>query len=499
MFKSRRRNGFPPLTLVALFASLSFNAIGAVPQIGGGTCSTSMVNGPYFYLLAGTVSSNGENLPYAELGEIIADGSGGVSGKSFANSNGRTVTSSLTGTYSVQSNCTGTISLRLNPQTTASLTFQVIDKAQAMIMTVSTGGAIVSGRAYRLTAGSGTPQCANGSLSGAYGYLLTGYASVSGQSYLYSDSGQVASDGNGNLSATTTTNLGGTFSNIKGTGTYSLSNSCQGTAVISSPTTTSNYVIAIAQDGQVVLFLETDAGTTVAGTGQPQFSAPQQAVVNGASFQSQMVAPGSLFSVFGMGLSTQSASAQRLPLPLTLGQTQVLLNGTPAPLIYVAAGQINAQMPVGMPAGQPITMTVTNAGAVSNVVTLNLPKAAPGIFTLNGNQAIVQNPNGSINSSSSPAHVGDVLVAYLTGGGAVDSSSWITGAPSPNAQASVTAPYSLTVGTEPAQVEYLGLTPGFVGLYQANFKLPSLTPGDYPIVVTVAGNASNAATVAVAD
>jgi uncharacterized protein (TIGR03437 family) len=43
------------------------------------------------------------------------------------------------------------------------------------------------------------------------------------------------------------------------------------------------------------------------------------------------------------------------------------------------------------------------------------------------------------------------------------------------------------------------LTPGFVGLYQANFKLPSLTPGDYPIVVTVAGNASNAATVAVAD
>ena len=415
------------------------------------------------------------------------------------NLNGRTIPYSLTGSYVVQSNCSGTISLKQNPQTSATLTFQVIDQAQAMILAVSTSGEVVAGRAYRVTAGSGTPQCGNGSLSGAYGYLFTGYASVSGQSYIYSDSGEVTSYGNGNLATASTANLGGTFSNIKGTGTYSVSNNCQGTASITTLTGTSNYVFAVVQDGQTVLFLETDTGTTVGGTAQPQFSAPQQAVVNGASFQSQMVAPGSLFSVFGTGLSRQSASAQTLPLPTTLGQTQVFLNGTAAPLVYVADGQINAQMPVGIPTGQPITMTVTNAGVVSNAVTLNLPPAAPGIFTINGTQAIVQNPNGSINSSTSPAHVGDILVAYLTGGGAVDSGSWITGAPSPNAPASVRAPYTLTVGTEPAQVQYLGLTPGFVGLYQANFKLPSLTPGDYPIVVTVAGNASNAATVAVAD
>jgi uncharacterized protein (TIGR03437 family) len=91
-------------------------------------------------------------------------------------------------------------------------------------------------------------------------------------------------------------------------------------------------------------------------------------------------------------------------------------------------------------------------------------------------------------------------VAYLTGGGAVNSpGSWITGAASPAGPSAVTSQYSLTVGGQVAQVGYLGLTPGFVGLYQANFTVPTLTPGTYPVVVTVAGNASNSATIAVGD
>lgn len=314
---------------------------------------------------------------------------------------------------------------------------------------------------------------------------------------MYSDSGQVTADGNGNLNISSIANIGGAVSNITGTGSYSISNQCYGTASVNTQAGASNYVFAIAQDGQDVLFLETDSGTTVGGVGQPEFSPPAQAVVNGASFQPEMVAPGSLFSVFGTGMSASTASAQTLPLPTTLGQTQVWVNGTPTPLVYVSDGQINAQMPVGVPTGQPITLVVMNSGVASNTVTLNIPPAAPGIFTTNGTQAIIQNPNGSLNSSTSPAHAGDVLVAYLTGGGAVNSGSWTTGAASPDGPASVTASYTLTVGNQPAQVEYLGLTPGFVGLYQANFTVPSLAPGSYPVVVTVAGNTSNAATIAV--
>jgi uncharacterized protein (TIGR03437 family) len=46
-------------------------------------------------------------------------------------------------------------------------------------------------------------------------------------------------------------------------------------------------------------------------------------------------------------------------------------------------------------------------------------------------------------------------------------------------------------------MEYLGLTPGFVGLYQANFIVPAIAPGSYPVVVTVGGMSSNAASIAV--
>lgn len=483
------------VSLIVLLGSLAGRLTAAnTPQIGGGSCSTSMVSGTYFYVLAGTVASGGQGVPYAELGQLVANGSGTVSGQSFASVNGQSGTYSLSGTYSVQSSCTGTISLTVNSQSTTTLTFQIIENGQAMIVAISNSAEVLTGRAYAV--GNGSGQCNNGSLSGNYGYLLTGFAELSNGTFVYSDAGQVSSDGNGNLTTTSIANIGGNVSNITGTGSYSVTNACYGTATVNSPGGTANYVFAIAEGGQVVIFLETDAGRTVGGTGQPQIAAPQQAVVNGASFQSEMVAPGSLFSIFGTGFSTGSASAQALPLQSTLEQTEVLVNGIPAPLVYVSSNQINAQLPIGTPTGQAVTMEVTNAGATSNVVTLIIPPAAPGIFTLDGKQAIVQNPNGTLNSSNTPAQPGDVLVAYLTGGGAVSSSgSWITGAASPSGPSSVTAPYLLTVGGRGAQVGYLGLTPGFVGLYQANFTVPALSPGEYPIVVTVAGNASNAAMV----
>lgn len=496
--RERNQRYLAPLLFIALTAVSAFGAPGNAPQIGGASCTTSMINGTYFYVLTGTVSSGSPNVPYAELGQFVANGSGSLSGSSSSNLNGQKQTNSLTGTYSVQANCSGSMTLTLNSSTTTALTFQLINNAQGMILAMTNDGDIVTGKAYRTSAASGSPACGLGSLSGTYGYSLTGYTTASGTSYLYSDSGQIISDGNGNLTATSVTNLGGAFSNTTGSGTYSITSQCSGTATITNESgNPSNYAIAVVQDGQQLLFLETDAGTTVTGLGQPQFVAPQQAAVNAASYRPGMLAPGGLFSIFGSGLSSQVASAGKLPLPTTLGGTQVLMNGAPVPLVYVSGEQINAQMPVDIPTGEPLTLTVMNGNAASNLVTLNVPPAAPGIFTSNGTQAIIQNPNGSLNSSTSPARAGETLVAYLTGGGAVNSGSWTTGAASPSTPASVTAPYTLTFGTQPAFVQYLGLTPGFVGLYQANFTVPPLAPGTYPVVITMAGNASNAATVVV--
>ncbi|HEX5229604.1 MAG TPA: IPT/TIG domain-containing protein [Bryobacteraceae bacterium] len=476
----------------------AFAAPGNAPQIGGGSCAPAILNGTYYYLLTGTMGTAGGGIPYAELGQLVANGNGGLSGSSSSNLNGPTKANLLTGSYTLQANCSGSMTLKINSQTTTALTIQVTNNGQGIILSVSNPGEIVSGRAYRTSAMSGSPACGQGSLSGAYGYRLTGYASTSGMNYLYSDAGQIVADGNGSFTASSVTNLGGAFSNTNGTGSYSITAQCSGTATISHPgSTASNYSIAVVEDGQQILFLETDSGTTVTGAGQPQFVAPQQAAVNAASYRSGMIAPGGLFSIFGTGLSSETAAASSLPLSTNLGQTQLLVNGVAAPLVYVSSGQINAQMPVNVQTGTPVTLTVMNGLTASNQVTLSLPAAAPGIFTTNGTQAIVQNASGALNSSATPAHPGETLVVYLTGGGAVNSHSWTTGAASPSTPARVTSPYTLTFGTQPALVQFVGLTPGFVGLYQANFTVPPLAPGTYPLVITMAGNASNAANVVV--
>jgi uncharacterized protein (TIGR03437 family) len=53
---------------------------------------------------------------------------------------------------------------------------------------------------------------------------------------------------------------------------------------------------------------------------------------------------------------------------------------------------------------------------------------------------------------------------------------------------------TLTLNGNPVPVEFAGLTPQFVGLYQINFQIPANTPdGDLNLVVYQAGVASNTA------
>jgi len=59
------------------------------------------------------------------------------------------------------------------------------------------------------------------------------------------------------------------------------------------------------------------------------------------------------------------------------------------------------------------------------------------------------------------------------------------------------AAVSATLGGQLVEVVFAGMTPGFVGLAQMNFKVPNLSPGDYPLVISVNGEKSNAAMVTV--
>ncbi len=485
---------FRGLPLIALLVPLH-----AQTQIGGGTCSTSTLSGTYFYVLGGSVQSQGGYYAYAELGKLVANGQGNVSGQSQSSLGGVLTNYTLAGTYSVQGNCSGSMSLSVNGQAQSPISFQITNGGLAAVVAFSTPGEVVTGRAFRQTAQAGSIQCSTGSLTGAYGYLLTGVTSVSGSTAYYSNAGSVVSDGGGNLTSQSVVNFGGTTAQLQAAGTYSLTSDCTGTAQLSSASGSGNYFFAVAEDGQSVLFIETDAGTTVAGSAQPQFSAPQAAILNSASFAQRALSPGALFSIFGSGLASKTTSATTIPLPGTLASTQVHVNGEVAPLLYVSPTQINAQMPLDVSTGQPVSLSVTSGSAQSNAVTVGVIPGAPGIFEYGENRAIVQNPDYSLNSDANPAHPGEVVMAYLTGGGLVTPAGPLaTGGAAPNGPSPTTLNYSISVAGQGVTQYYLGLSPGFVGLYQANFLVPQVAAGDYPLVITVNGVPSNAPLLSIA-
>jgi uncharacterized protein (TIGR03437 family) len=97
-----------------------------------------------------------------------------------------------------------------------------------------------------------------------------------------------------------------------------------------------------------------------------------------------------------------------------------------------------------------------------------------------------------------------VVTLYLIGQGPV-SNTPATGAPSPSSPlAMATLPTSVSLGSAaatdfpyPGTLMYLGLSPNWVGLAQANVQLPDVPPGDYRLQLTVGGARSNVVTISV--
>jgi uncharacterized protein (TIGR03437 family) len=121
---------------------------------------------------------------------------------------------------------------------------------------------------------------------------------------------------------------------------------------------------------------------------------------------------------------------------------------------------------------------------------LTIAAAAPGIFQLDGNRAVATDAAGTLLTAAHPAAAGSVIVVFLTGiGGLTNTPLDGAGAPlSPLAEATLSA--AATIGGANAPIQFLGLTPYYVGLAQANLQVPQLAAGDYPVVITVNGVAS---------
>ncbi len=130
-----------------------------------------------------------------------------------------------------------------------------------------------------------------------------------------------------------------------------------------------------------------------------------------------------LFGSFGSGLGN-GIPATNLPLPTKLGPVSVTINGVLAPLDYVSATQIIAQVPSSVSPGNSqfyAVVQVTNNNVASNAVTVYTSNTAPGVFAnpVAVGTAAVQHGNYAPVTAASPAAANETIIIYTGGLGAV--------------------------------------------------------------------------------
>ena len=246
-------------------------------------------------------------------------------------------------------------------------------------------------------------------------------------------------------------------------------------------------------------FVLTESGLSVIPLDSvPASSAPTVAangVVNIANFQSA-VAPNGLVAVIGRNLAG-TATASGATLPNVLGGTCVTLNNTPLPLLATTPGQINAQLPGTLAAGRyPLVVRSLTGQAASASVNVTVSKYAPAIFVDAQGPAIFHADGSRVNADQ-PAHRDEKLTIYATGMGTTTGGKVTPGTPSPASPLAVTAPINLYFGNPLIKeagiiVDWSGLLPGSIGVYQINCRVPGahINGNSLPVTLKIGGVSS---------
>lgn len=217
--------------------------------------------------------------------------------------------------------------------------------------------------------------------------------------------------------------------------------------------------------------------------------------VNAGSF-AQSVAPDSLAATFGTQLSSTTATANSLPLPLTLAGVTVMVNNLSAPLLFVSPTQINYQIPTNVDPGTAVIKVMNGGTEIANG-TVTIETVSPSVFTVksdgkgvpaaqtttNGTTFLsVANADGtaraiSVGTTAQPNY----LVLYGTG----------------LRRRSSLANVRVTIGGVQAEVSFLGAHSRLVGVDQMNIKLPQALRGrgNVDVAVVIDGKMANTVTI----
>jgi uncharacterized protein (TIGR03437 family) len=213
-------------------------------------------------------------------------------------------------------------------------------------------------------------------------------------------------------------------------------------------------------------------------------------VFNSASSAPTGLAPGLIFTLVGQGLGPavgqQPSQFPNGAFPTTLAAVQVLVNGVPAPLLFVRNDQINAIAPYELAneVGNYVNVQVIYNGVAGNMPNEVAVSTAPAVYA-------ITNQNNSVNTPNNPAAKGSTIIIYATGEGQLNPAGvdgQLVGATLPKPVAAV----SVTINGLTASVSYAGTVPAtFDGFLQVNATIPAgVASGTVPVVLKIGDQSS---------
>ena len=196
-----------------------------------------------------------------------------------------------------------------------------------------------------------------------------------------------------------------------------------------------------------------------------------------------VAAPGSYVEVYGSNLAGTSrgwaiSDFSGITAPTSLDGVTVSVNGAAAYINYVSPGQVNIQIPDSVPLGGTVAVVVSYQGLPGIAASLLINAVEPGLLApaslnVNGTQyvAAFHGNSGVAVSTTAPAVEGETLIFYGIGFGAVKQAP-VAGQLARGSTALVSS-FTMTIGGSPATIQYAGLAPGLVGVYQFNVVVPT--------------------------
>ncbi|MDX2150700.1 MAG: hypothetical protein SFV54_08190 [Bryobacteraceae bacterium] len=208
-----------------------------------------------------------------------------------------------------------------------------------------------------------------------------------------------------------------------------------------------------------------------------------------------VVAPGSLISIFGESLASETVAGPGNPLAQTLAGVTVRLDARLLPLLFVSPVQINAQMPSDLPEGA-YKLTIRTASGEETKADVVVAPNAPGVFLRPvGDQPFVMatRQGDAPVTPEAPARRGELITLYGTGFGPYERPV-LDGFPTPGSPAyPLVDKVEVVLGDQVWSPEWAGAAPGMVGVVAARLRVPEDAPGGSPLelVVRVNGRVSN--------